>query len=145
MRGRRSVTAALAPLLLVLSGGLAACGDDGGSGGSGSRSDGIEVGEEFTYDGFTVAEGWKLDKVERDVAMETVQMAEVTGEVTNNGDEARAPIFELVFALEGEEVTSLTCSARKIEPDESTELLCPGLRSTYPEDFDTIVAQPFSR
>jgi hypothetical protein len=139
------VTAALVPLLLVLTGGLAACGGDEGSGGSGSGSDEIEVGAEFTYDGFTVAEGWKLDKVERDVAMEKVQMAEVTGEVTNNGDETRAPIFELVFALQGKEVTSLTCSARKIAPDESTDLLCPGLSSVYPEDFDTIVAQPYTR
>jgi hypothetical protein len=147
MRGRRSVKAALVLVLsLVGTGGLAACGgDEGADGSSGSGNDDIQVGEEFTYDGFTVAEGWKLDKVERDVAMEAVQMAEVSGEVTNEGDETRAPIFELVFALEGKEVTSLTCSARRLAPDETTDLLCPGLRSVYPEDFDTIVPQPFTR
>ena len=135
--------AALLASTLVLGGAVAGCGASGDSGDSGDQD--IEVGESFTHDGFKVADGWQLDKVTRSVAMEDVELAEVHGKITNVGEEARAPIFELVFAKEGERVTTVRCSAAELEPQETDDLLCPGLSSTYPEDFDTIVAQPITR
>jgi hypothetical protein len=136
--------AALATCALVVVPLLAGCGGAGGDGGD-NGDEAIEVGRSFTYEGYQVEDGWTLEKVERDVAMETMTQAEVRGEVTNTNDQAGYALFELVFARQGDEVATVRCSSSKLAPDETGELLCPGFGSSYPEDYDTIVAQAIRR
>ena len=133
--------AALLASTLVAASVLTGCGEDAQDA-AGAE---LEVGEAFAYEGYEVADGWTLEKVEREVAMETMTQAEVRGEVTNTNDEAGYALFELVFAQQGEEVATVRCSSSKLAADESGDLLCPGFGSSYPEKYDTIVVQPIRR
>ena len=127
---------------LACLGGLVACGDDVDTGTDPVE---VEVGEAFTWNGFSVEEGWKLRGVKRSTGAEEVTTPEVRGTITNASDEERAAIFEMVFSADGAPVATLNCSAATMEPDQSQEFVCPGLSATMPDDYDAVVVQEFSR
>ena len=127
---------------LACLGALSACGDDVNTSKDPVE---VEVGKAFEWNAFSVDEGWKLDGVQRSVDMEEVTTPEVKGTITNEADETRAAIFEMVFSTDGEPVATLSCSAGKMATDQSMEFICPGLSATMPEDYDAVVVQEFSR
>ena len=127
---------------LACLGALSACGDDVNTSKDPVE---VEVGKAFEWNAFSVDEGWKLDGVQRSVDMEEVTTPEVKGTITNEADETRAAIFEMVFSADGEPVATLSCSAGKMTTDQSMEFICPGLSATMPEDYDAVVVQEFSR
>ena len=127
---------------LACLGALSACGDDVNTS---KEPVEVEVGKAFEWNAFSVDEGWKLDGVQRSVDMEEVTTPEVKGTITNEADETRAAIFEMVFSADGEPVATLSCSAGKMTTDQSMEFICPGLSATMPEDYDAVVVQEFSR
>jgi hypothetical protein len=138
----------LPPLLLAATAALAVgC---SGSDDSGEAEDGTvtinEAGESFTYRDLTVAEGWQIRPIERSAGIgETTTSPEISGEVTNEGDEAAYALFEMVFADGSEPVSTVKCSSSEIPPGETTELLCPGLGQPVPEGYDQIVVQDITR
>ena len=136
MRMLRAVVA------LACLGALSACGDDVNTSKDPVE---VEVGKAFEWNAFSVDEGWKLGGVQRSVDMEEVTTPEVKGTITNEADETRAAIFEMVFSTDGEPVATLSCSAGKMTTDQSMEFICPGLSATMPEDYDAVVVQEFSR
>ena len=127
---------------LACLGALSACGDDVNTSKDPVE---VEVGKAFEWNAFSVDEGWKLGGVQRSVDMEEVTTPEVKGTITNEADETRAAIFEMVFSADGEPVATLSCSAGKMTTDQSMEFICPGLSATRPEDYDAVVVQEFSR
>ena len=127
---------------LACLGALSACGDDVNTS---KEPVEVEVGKAFEWNAFSVDEGWKLGGVQRSVDMEEVTTPEVKGTITNEADETRAAIFEMVFSADGEPVATLSCSAGKMTTDQSMEFICPGLSATMPEDYDAVVVQEFSR
>ena len=127
---------------LACLGALSACGDDVNTSKDPVE---VEVGKAFEWNAFSVDEGWKLGGVQRSVDMEEVTTPEVKGTITNEADETRAAIFEMVFSADGEPVATLSCSAGKMTTDQSMEFICPGLSATMPEDYDAVVVQEFSR
>ncbi|HSF35641.1 MAG TPA: hypothetical protein VLA70_05975 [Nocardioides sp.] len=137
---------ATALVVLACLGALGACSDDDGASGSLSTDPvEVEVGEAFTWNGFAVEDGWELKAIERSVSMEEVVTPEVTGTIKNTSDEERAALFEMVFSADGSEVATVNCSAGKMLPDQSQQLLCPGLSATMPEDYDAVVVQEYGR
>ena len=131
-----------AVVALACLGALSACGDDVNTSKDPVE---VEVGKAFEWNAFAVDEGWKLGGVQRSVDMEEVTTPEVKGTITNEADETRAAIFEMVFSADGEPVATLSCSAGKMTTDQSMEFICPGLSATMPEDYDAVVVQEFSR
>ena len=127
---------------LACLGALSACGDDVNTSKDPVE---VEVGKAFEWNAFSVDEGWKLGGVQRSVDMEEVTTPEVKGTITNEADETRAAIFEMVFSADGEPVATLSCSAGKMTTDQSMEFICPGLSATMPEDYDAVVVQEFIR
>ena len=127
---------------LACLGALSACGDDVNTSKDPVE---VEVGKAFEWNAVSVDEGWKLGGVQRSVDMEEVTTPEVKGTITNEADETRAAIFEMVFSADGEPVATLSCSAGKMTTDQSMEFICPGLSATMPEDYDAVVVQEFSR
>ena len=127
---------------LACLGALSACGDDVNTSKDPVE---VEVGKAFEWNAFSVDEGWKLGGVQRSVDMEEVTTPEVKGTITNEADETRAAIFEMVFSADGEPVATLSCSAGKMTTDQSMSFICPGLSATMPEDYDAVVVQEFSR
>ncbi|HEX5916266.1 MAG TPA: hypothetical protein VFY76_00355 [Nocardioides sp.] len=127
---------------LACLGALGACSDDASTS---SEAMEVEVGKAFTWNGFAVEDGWELNPVERSAGLETVVTPEVKGTIKNTSDEERAALFEMVFSADGSELATLNCSARTMLPDQSQQLLCPGLSATMPEDYDAVVVQEFSR
>ena len=77
--------------------------------------------------------------------MDEVTTPEVKGTITNNSDEERAAIFELVFSADGEPLATLSCTAARWTTDQSLQFVCPGLSATMPEDYDAVVVQEFTR
>jgi hypothetical protein len=133
-------------VVLACLGALGACGDDGSTGTSTSTDPvEVEVGKAFTWNGFAVEDGWELKAIERSVSMDEVITPEVTGTIKNTSDEERAALFEMVFSADGSELATVNCSARKMLPDQSQQLVCPGLSATMPEDYDAVVVQEYGR
>jgi hypothetical protein len=138
---RRTATALV---VLACLGALGACGDDGSTSTSTDPVE-VEVGEAFSWNGFAVEDGWELNAIERSVSMEEVVTPEVKGTIKNTSDEERAALFEMVFSADGSELATVNCSARKMLPDQSQQLVCPGLGATMPEDYDAVVVQEYGR
>lgn len=123
--------------------------DSGSSGSSGSSEPGyVEVdgeGAAFTFEDMSVAEGWTVRAVKRSAGMDEVTSPEIRGEVTNEGDEPAYALFEMVFAKDGEPVSTVKCSSREIEPGATVDLLCPGLGMPMPKGHDQVVVQEITR
>ena len=129
---RRTTRLAAGLAALACVGALAGCGDDGGS-----STDPVEVelGKAFTWNDFSVEDGWTLEGVERAVGIdEKVTTPEVRGTIKNTSDEERAALFQMVFSNGGSEVATLSCSAPKMVTDQSQLFICPGLSATMPQD-----------
>ena len=142
MRTLRSSAAAL--VAVVLLGGLTACGGDDDVDTSTDPVE-VEVGKAFSWNGYTVDDGWTLEAVERSVNGNAVTTPNVRGSITNTLDEERAPIFEMVFSADGSPVATLSCSAAKMVQDQSQQFECPGLSATMPDDYDAVVVQEYVR
>ncbi|WP_133176393.1 hypothetical protein [Nocardioides currus] len=138
--------AALAALLLVLAVG---CSDDSGSGDAATGEDAkvqVELGDEFTWNDFTVAKGWTLDSTTATIEMEESEQPQITAEVTNDGDESRFAIFEIVFVGDDKLQATLICrSDEELEPGASGTLQCPGLGQVMPRGYDLIQVEKFTR
>ena len=133
-----------AALVLVCAATLAGCG--GGDDVTTSTDPvEVEVGKTFSWNGFVVEDGWELNGIERSAGTEEVTTPEVKGTIKNTLDEERAAIFRMVFSADGDPVATLNCSAGKMLKDQSQELICPGLNTTMPEDYDAVVVQEFTR
>ncbi|GAA1935475.1 hypothetical protein [Nocardioides hwasunensis] len=134
----------VAPALvaLVCLGALSACGDDADDSAEPVE---VEVGKAFSWNGFEIADGWKLTSVERSVNGDAVTTPNVKGTITNSSGEERAAIFEMVFSADSEPIATLSCSAPKMVEDQSQQFECPGLSATMPEDYDAVVVQPYVR
>lgn len=125
---------------------LAGCG-----GGAGSERDvtapvEVTVGKQFTWNEFTVEDGWKIKGVQRSVDIQDeVTTPEVSGSIVNNSTEVRAAIFQMVFSVKGEAVATVNCSAPVMIEDQSMRFLCPGINTTMPKDYDTVTVLPYTR
>lgn len=136
LSGARGALVALACL-----GALAACGDDVNTGTDPVE---VEVGTAFSWNGFTVEDGWELNPKERMAGVDEITTPEVRGTITNASDEERAALFQLVFSADGRPLATVNCSAGTMATDQSMQFICPGLSATMPEDYDSVVVQDFS-
>ena len=106
----------------------------------------VEVGEEFSWNGFTVPAGWEYDTITEQVALEQQTHPLVRARAVNDGDEARSALFEFVFVAEGEALATVRCnSTEELAPEQEGDLFCPGFGEPVPEGYDTIVVQPVTR
>lgn len=106
----------------------------------------VEVGEEFTWNGFTVPTGWEYDTITEQVGLEQQTHPLVRAKVVNDGDEARSALLEFVFVAEGDELATVRCnSTEELGPDEEGDLFCPGFGEPVPEGYDSVVVQPVTR
>ena len=106
----------------------------------------VEVGEEFSWNGFTVPAGWEYDTVTEPVALEEQTHPLVRAKVINEGDEARSALLEFVFVAEGDALATVRCnSTEELAPDEEGDLFCPGFGEPVPEGYDQVVVQPVTR
>jgi len=139
------VRGALAALLLLLAVG---CSDDEPAN---DRTDDptakvqVELGQEFTWNDFTVSDGWALETTKQMIEMEEQDQPFVTGEVTNNADEARFAVFEFVFAGDGELQATIHCTSDEIPAGKAGPLDCPGFGQVVPQGYDLIQVQPVTR
>ena len=134
---------ALAALLLLLAVG---CSDDS----SGEQSDDptaaveVEVGKAFTWNDFAVADDWSIESAQQMINMEELDRPVITGEVTNNSDEARFALFEFVFVADGKLQSTIRCTSEKIPTGETTALGCPGFQDV-PQGYDLIQVREIKR
>jgi len=131
----------LVPLLLVLP--LSACSDGAGDGDT--RVHDVTVGEEFSFDGFTVADGWELEAYETHYGGEEETAPRLTGTVTNNGDTARAALFRVIFYSGDEPLARINCSTGDLAPGASGPMLCPGIGQVFPQTYDSALVGPIER
>ena len=145
-RATTRLAAASGAVLLALV--LGACNGDGGGadGGSSNEPMEVEVGEEFTWNDFTVEEGWTLKPIERDAGIgETMTSPEVKGTVVNNSSETRVVLFEMVFSEDGDPIATVNCAAMELVEGQSSTFECPGFGQPMPLDHDTVTVQPLVR
>ena len=145
---RLTTTACAALASLVL---LAGCSDSGSDASDqGDDAEGaaavveVEVGKEFTWNGFTVADGWKLSASEQTINMEKVQRPFITGKVTNEDDEARFAVFEFAFVSDGTLESTIRCTSDKIPSGNTVDLGCPGFEKV-PSTNDRIQVREITR
>jgi hypothetical protein len=136
------VRGALAALLLLLAVG---CSDDEPKTDDPTAKVQVELGEEFTWNDFTVSKGWALETTTQMVEMEEQDQPFITGEVTNNADEARFAVFEFVFAGDGELQATIHCTSDEIPPGKAGPLDCPGFGQVVPKGYDLIQVQEITR
>ncbi|MDT0186550.1 hypothetical protein Q9S36_40835 [Microbacterium sp. ARD31] len=141
MTRRTRLAGALVALACL--GSLSACGGDDVN--TSAEPVEVEVGDAFTWNGFAVDDGWTIKGVERSVNAETVTTPQVRGSITNETDETRTAIFQMVFSADGDPIATLSCSASEMEPEQSMPFECPGLSATMPKDYDAVVVQELSR
>lgn len=139
---RRRTRAALLVLAPVLA--LGACGEDEPADPRAPLT--VEVGEEFTWDDFTVPAGWEYDTITEQVGLEQQTHPLVRAKVVNDADEERSALFEIVFVAEGDAVATIRCnSTEKLGPDDEGDLFCPGYGEPVPDAYDQVVVQPVTR
>lgn len=106
----------------------------------------VELGKEFTWNDFTVADGWKLKPTTRTINMEEVEQTDLLGDVTNDAAETRFALFEFIFVAGNEIQSTIRCStAEKISSGTSAPLLCPGFGQAVPAEYDLIQVQQITR
>ena len=146
MTNSAGVRCALAALLLLLAVG---CSDDDSAK---DKTDDptakvqVELGKKFTWNDFTVSQGWALETTTQMIEMEEQDQPFITGEVTNNADEARFAVFEFVFAGDGKLQATIHCTSElKLAPGKSSPMDCPGFGQVVPRGYDLIQVQPVTR
>ena len=141
-RTSRAVGALVA---LVCAAALAGCSGDEPQASSTAPLE-VTVGESFTWNDFTVEDGWELTTVERSIGMEdAVVTPRIHGSIVNNSEEERAPLFQLVLSQEGEPQATLNCSAMKLAQEQSAAFECPGLGSIMPAAYDAVTVRELRR
>jgi hypothetical protein len=106
----------------------------------------VEVGEEFSWNDFTVPSGWEYDTITEQVALEEQTHPLVRARVVNDADEARSALFELVFVGQGDALATIKCnSTEELAPGAEGNLFCPGFGQPVPEGYDSVVVQPVTR
>lgn len=138
----RRLAAALTAALLGVA--LAGCNGDG-DGGSSDEPVEVTVGEEFTWNDFTVEEGWEVTPVERDAGIDKITSPRVTGSVVNESPEERVVLFEMVFSADGDPLARVNCSAMELAEGQSASFECPGFGQVMPTDYDTVTVQKLVR
>ncbi len=138
MKQVRGVLVALLVLLVV-----ACAGEDAAQDPTAVQK--VELGQEFTWNGFTIADGWQLDSEETMIAMEQSIQPVITGEVTNKDTVARFAVFEFVFVAGGQAQATIHCTSDKLVTDESGPLSCPGFGQVMPKGYDTIQVGEITR
>lgn len=134
---------ALAALLLLLAVG---CSDEEPKPDDPTAKVKVELGKEFTWNDFTVSDGWALETTTQMIEMEEQDQPFITGEVTNNADEARFAVFEFVFAGGGELQATIHCTSElELAPGKSSPMDCPGFGQVVPRGYDLIQVQPVTR
>jgi hypothetical protein len=136
------VRGALAALLLLLAVG---CSEEEPQPDDPTAKVQVELGEEFTWNDFTVSEGWQLETTTQMIEMEEQDQPFITGEVTNNADEARFALFEFVFAGDGELQATIHCTSEEIPAGKAGPLDCPGFGQVVPRGYDLIQVQEITR
>lgn len=140
---KTALTAALATLLL---GSLAACGEDEKAAADPDAPQEVQLGEEFSWNGFTVPAGWSVATEQQMMGLDEVTKPLIEAEVTNTDGEERFALFELVFAAEGEPVSTIHCNSfEKLAEGDTGALRCDGIGQPVPSDYDRIVVQPITR
>ena len=104
----------------------------------------VELGKAFTWNDFTVADGWAIESSKESINMEEVDRPFITGEVTNDSDEARFAVFEFVFVADGKLQSTIRCTSLEIPIGETTALGCPGFQDV-PQGYDLIQVQEITR
>lgn len=105
----------------------------------------VEMGEEFTWNDFTVSGGWSLETSNPSAGVESVEIPVLAAEATNGGDESRFALFEVVFAKGGTALATIHCTSVSIEPGATEPLDCTGFGQQVPQGHDTIVVQEITR
>ena len=140
------VRGVLAALLLLLAIG---CSDDDPANGEAADPTAkvkVELGEEFTWNDFTVTRGWALETTTAMIEMEESDQPFITGEITNDADETRFALFEFVFVGEGELQATIRCTSElELAPGKASPIDCPGLGQVVPQGYDLIQVQPVTR
>lgn len=140
---KTAVTAALTTLLL---GSLSACGEDDKAAADPDAPQEVQLGEEFSWNGFTVPAGWSIETEQQMMGLDEVTKPLIEGEITNDEAEERFALFEFVFAAEGEPVSTIHCNTfEKLAEGDTTDLQCDGIGQPVPTDYDRIVVQPITR
>ncbi|WP_457205639.1 hypothetical protein [Nocardioides sp. P5_C9_2] len=141
-RRGRALASALLVLVPVLA--LGACGEDEPADPEAPVT--VEVGKEFSWNGFTVPSGWEYDTITEQVALEEQTHPLVRAKVVNDGDEARSALFEFVFVAEGDVLATVRCnSTEELAADQEGDLFCPGYGQPVPDGYDKVVVQPVTR
>lgn len=128
------IAPALAALLVLLAAG---CSDDPATDDP-DVSVKVEEGKQFTWNSFTVADGWKIETKDAMVAMQELKEPSVVGSVTNDADETRFAVFRFVFVDDGEALATVQCTSDEIKPDDSVDMICRGLGQELPESYESI-------
>ncbi len=136
----RALRPVLVPVVLVAS--LTAC-SDGGEGDTDIHD--VTVGESFRYDGFEVADGWKLESYETTYGAEKEDAPRLVGEVTNLGDSARPALFRVIFYSGDTQLAQINCSTDELGPDETGPMRCPGIGQLFPTEYDSALVGPIER
>lgn len=134
-------TALSAAVLLLLTG----CSGDGATKEGDTEPVEVEVGKAFSWNGFSVADGWRVDKKEMNRADQQGTMPLVTGDITNDGETTRFALLQLTFLRDGSQVASVPCVTDKLKVGESEPMECSGLSSSYPEDYDEVRVSEIQR
>lgn len=133
----------LAALMLLLAVG---CSDDEPKTDDATAKVEVELGKEFTWNDFTVSEGWELETTKQMVEMEEQDQPFITGEVTNDGDETRFAVFEVVFVGNGNLQATIHCTSElELAPGKASPIDCPGFGQVVPKGYDLIQVQPVTR
>lgn len=141
---RAMLRGALAALLLLLAVGCSDSSDPDGTADPTAKVE-VKLGEKFTWNDFTVADGWELKSRTESINMEEVQLTGVVGDVANNASEARFAVFEFIFVTDGALQTTIRCTSEEIPPGESQPMECPGFGGAVPESYDLIQVQQITR
>jgi hypothetical protein len=106
----------------------------------------VELGKEFTWNNFTVSDGWALETTKQMIEMEEQDQPFITGEVTNDGDVTGFAVFEFVFVGDGKLQTTIHCTSElELAPGEASPMDCPGFGQVVPQGYDLIQVQPVTR
>jgi ABC-type glycerol-3-phosphate transport system substrate-binding protein len=133
----------LAALLLLLAVG---CGGDEPETDDPTAKVEVQLGKEFTWNDFTVSDGWALETTKQMVEMEEQDQPFITGEVTNDGDEKRFAVFEVIFVGNGNLQATIHCTSElELGPGEASPMDCPGFGQVMPKGYDLIQVQPITR
>ncbi len=104
----------------------------------------VELGKAFTWNEFTVADGWTVEASEQNVDLQAVDRPYIVGEVTNEADEPRFSVFEFIFVADGKLQSTIRCTSEKIPAGETTGLGCPGFQD-MPTGYDLIQVREITR